>query len=75
MASNYYTYKLPHFTQDPAGVFKLYKKFTKPIMSTLFSIAVAQGLIAMFITHMEGKSFFLIQEKLSMKQEEIAYKS
>ena len=70
MASNYFTYKLPHFSEDPAGVFRLYKKFTKPIRSTLFSLAIAQGLIAMFITYMEAKSFFFVQEKLNMDEEE-----
>ncbi|KAJ9585705.1 hypothetical protein L9F63_002495 [Diploptera punctata] len=74
MATHYFTYKLPYITKDPKAVFGLYKKFTKPILNTLFSIAIAQGLIAMFITYMEAKSYMTIQEKLIQEEEELAHR-
>ncbi|PSN50576.1 hypothetical protein C0J52_24903, partial [Blattella germanica] len=68
MASNYLTYRLPHLTEEPKAVFNLMKKMTKPIVNNLFSFAIAQGLIAMFITYMEVNSYYKVQEKLNALQ-------
>jgi hypothetical protein len=70
LASYYSTYKLPQITEDAKGVFAVWRKLTKPIGSTLFSIAIAQALIAMWITYCEAKSYYEIQAKLNMESDE-----
>jgi hypothetical protein len=57
-------------SEDPKGVFAVWRRLIKPIGSTLFSIAVAQSLIAMWITYCEAKSYYEIQAKLNMESYE-----
>lgn len=51
-------------------MFAVWRKLTKPIGSTLFSIAIAQSLIAMWITYCETKSYYKVQAKLNMESDE-----
>ncbi|XP_069705524.1 uncharacterized protein [Periplaneta americana] len=69
MASHYNTYRLPHLTEDPKAVFGVWKKMVKPLGSTLYSIAIAQALIAMWVTYCEAKSYYRVQEVLNMDSE------
>ncbi|XP_021923068.1 uncharacterized protein LOC110831410 isoform X2 [Zootermopsis nevadensis] len=71
LASYYNSYKLPLFSEDPKGVFAVWRKLIKPIGSTLFSIAVAQSLIAVWITYCEAKSYYKVQAKLNMEKDEL----
>jgi hypothetical protein len=58
---------LPLFTQDYKGVFALWRKLMKPVGNTLFSVAVAQALVAMWITYCEAKSYYNVQSKLNIE--------
>jgi len=39
----------------------------KPVGNTLFSVAVAQALVAMWITYCEAKSYYNVQSKLNIE--------
>ncbi|PNF15749.1 hypothetical protein B7P43_G11660 [Cryptotermes secundus] len=69
LASYYNSYRLPQITEDFKAVFALWRKFTKPIRSSLFSIAIAQALVAMWITYCEATSYYKIQAKLNMESD------
>jgi hypothetical protein len=67
---------LPQITEDYKAVFALWRKLTKPIRNPLFSIAIAQALVAMWITYCEATSYYAMQAKLNMESdvtEELKY--
>lgn len=50
-------------------MFALWRKLTKSIRSSLFSIAIAQALVAMWITYCEATSYYEMQAKLNMESD------
>jgi hypothetical protein len=67
---------LPQITEDFKAVFALWRKLIKPIRSTLFSIAIVQALVAVWITYCEATSYYEVQAKLNMESdvtEELKY--
>jgi hypothetical protein len=62
---------LPQITEDYKAVFALWRKLTKRIRSSLFSIAIAQALVAMWITYCEVTSYYEVQDKLNMESDVI----
>ncbi|GFG36454.1 hypothetical protein Cfor_11477 [Coptotermes formosanus] len=74
LASYYNSYKVPLVTDDPKGVFALWRKLIKQTRYTLISIGIVQAFVAMWLTHCEIKSFYKVQAKLhaeSSKTEEL----
>lgn len=69
LASYYNSYRVPPITEDYRAVLALWRKLMKPIINPLFSIAVAQALVAMWITYCEATSYYEVQAKLNMESD------
>jgi hypothetical protein len=69
LASYYNSYRLPQITKDYKAVFALWRKLSKPIINPLFSIAIAQALVAMWVTYCEATSYHEVQAKLNMESD------
>nr|CAD7200747.1 unnamed protein product [Timema douglasi] len=59
-ASHYATYRMPSLVHEPRAILALWKKFTRPIQSKLFTILMLQAVVAMSITYFEFESKSLL---------------
>ncbi|XP_055382565.1 uncharacterized protein LOC129612812 [Condylostylus longicornis] len=68
-ATRHYTYRLPSITEQPKEVFKLIAKFSKPLSGFIAGSAIVSMLVAMYITYLEMKQYYSLQEKLEKLSE------
>lgn len=68
-ATRHFTYRLPSITAEPMQLFRLWRKFTNPIINTIFGLVCINFLVAGFLTYKEMESFYGIQLKLHQLEE------
>lgn len=73
-ATRHYTYRLPSITDDFFNVVKLLLRFTKPITTSLTSIAISQALIALYLTYKEQQQHINLIIQMQQFEKEMEQK-
>lgn len=68
IAAKYYTYDLPHISEEPLKALKVVQKVTKPVLNILIAICIGHALLASTVTYLEGKAVYTVQKKLAEDQ-------
>lgn len=69
-AVRHYTYRLPSIIDEPAAVFRVYRKMSRPLVPALAIALGLNALVASYVTYREQLSYAMLQ--VQVREEEHA---
>lgn len=69
-AVRHYTYRLPSIIDEPAAVFRVYRKMSRPLVPALAIALGLNAMVASYVTYREQLSYAMLQ--VQMREEEHA---